>query len=104
MMNHAKHLAPVLVRDPASALVRDLRDSAKSPADQSTAAAWWARNPHFQTTLGRLGRSRHLVTFRREVLTTPDDDDLVLDHVDGPPSAPRVLLLHGLEGDRKSVV
>ncbi len=66
-------------------------------------APWWARNPHFQTTWGRLGRSRRLVTFRREVLTTPDDDDLVLDHVDGPAGAPRVLLLHGLEGSSYSV-
>jgi predicted alpha/beta-fold hydrolase len=64
---------------------------------------WWARNPHIQTTWGRLGRSRRLVTFRREVLTTPDDDDLVLDHVDGPAGAPRVLLLHGLEGSSYSV-
>jgi uncharacterized protein len=43
------------------------------------------------------------VTLRREVLVTPDDDDLVLDHLDGPPSAPRVLLLHGLEGSSNSV-
>jgi predicted alpha/beta-fold hydrolase len=66
-------------------------------------AAWWARNAHFQTTLGRIGRRRHQVTWRREVLITPDDDDLVLDHLDGPPSAPRVLLLHGLEGSSNSV-
>jgi uncharacterized protein len=43
------------------------------------------------------------VNLRREVLTTPDDDDLVLDHLDGPASAPRVLLLHGLEGSSNSV-
>jgi predicted alpha/beta-fold hydrolase len=66
-------------------------------------AAWWARNPHLQTTLGRIARSRNLVALRREVLTTPDDDDLVLDHVDGPAGAPRVLLLHGLEGSSHSV-
>jgi predicted alpha/beta-fold hydrolase len=66
-------------------------------------AAWWARNAHFQTTLGRIGRRRHQVTWRREVLITPDDDDLVLDHLDGPPAAPRVLLLHGLEGSSNSV-
>ena len=61
------------------------------------------RGAHFQTTWGRLGRSRNLVSFRREVLTTPDDDDLVLDHLDGPSGAPRVLLLHGLEGSSFSV-
>jgi len=70
---------------------------------EAATAAWWARNAHFQTTLGRLGRRRQQVTWRREVLTTPDDDDLVLDHLDGPPSAPRVLLLHGLEGSSNSV-
>ncbi|SRR6266700_4161017 len=70
---------------------------------KDASAAWWARNAHFQTTLGRIGRSRNLVTLRREVLTTPDDDDLVLDHVDGPAGAPRVILLHGLEGSSNSV-
>ena len=48
-------------------------------------------------------RSRRLVRFSREVLTTPDDDDLVLDHTDGPTGAPRVLLLHGLEGSAYSL-
>jgi predicted alpha/beta-fold hydrolase len=70
---------------------------------ETASAAWWARGAHLQTTWGRLGRSRRLVTFRRELLTTPDDDELVLDHVDGPEAAPRVLLLHGLEGSSYSV-
>jgi alpha-beta hydrolase superfamily lysophospholipase len=43
------------------------------------------------------------VSFEREVLTTPDDDDLVLDHMAGPADAPRVVLLHGLEGDSGAV-
>ena len=71
--------------------------------EKSEGAAWWAPGAHFQTTWGRLGRSRRLVAFRREILTTPDDDDLVLDHLDGPAGAPRVLLLHGLEGSSYSV-
>ncbi len=50
-----------------------------------------------------MARSRHLITFRREVLTTPDDDDLMLDHTDGPDGSPRVLLLHGLEGSAHSL-
>jgi predicted alpha/beta-fold hydrolase len=64
---------------------------------------WWIRGPHLQTVWARLARSRHLVTFEREVLTTPDDDDLVLDHTDGPAGAPRVLLLHGTEGSSFSL-
>jgi len=44
-----------------------------------------------------------LITFAREVLTTDDDDDLVLDHTVGSPESPRVLLLHGLEGSAYSL-
>jgi predicted alpha/beta-fold hydrolase len=65
--------------------------------------AWWIPGAHLQTVWARLARSRRLITFRREVLTTPDDDDLALDHVDGPAGAPRVLLLHGLEGSAHSL-
>ena len=56
-----------------------------------------------QTIWGRYGRPSNLVSFEREVLTTPDDDELVLDHVAGPATAPRVLLLHGLEGHSRAV-
>jgi uncharacterized protein len=40
---------------------------------------------------------------RREVLETPDGDELLVDHVDGPAESPRVLVLHGLEGSSYSV-
>lgn len=40
---------------------------------------------------------------RREVLETPDGDDLVVDHVEGPEGSPRVIVLHGLEGSSNSV-
>jgi predicted alpha/beta-fold hydrolase len=66
------------------------------------AAGWWIRGAHLQTAWARLFRSRRLVTFEREVLATPDGDDLVLDHAPGPPGSPRVLLLHGLEGSAHS--
>lgn len=73
--------------------------------------AWWVPGPHAQTIWGSLTRSRRLVRFRRELVETPDGDELVLDHVHGPdgPHAngprivPRVLLLHGLEGSSYSV-
>jgi predicted alpha/beta-fold hydrolase len=65
-------------------------------------AGWWIRGAHLQTAWARLVRSRRLVTFDREVLATPDGDDLVLDHAAGPAAAPRVLLLHGLEGSSHS--
>ena len=57
---------------------------------------------HVQTFWGRLTRPRLLVPLRREVLPTPDGDELVLDHLDGPAGAPRVVLLHGLEGSAHS--
>ncbi|HET7435750.1 MAG TPA: alpha/beta fold hydrolase [Thermoanaerobaculia bacterium] len=68
--------------------------------------AWFLRNPHAQTVWGRLWRPRRLVPMRREVLITPDDDELVLDHVDAPVTASEplhFLLLHGLEGSSRSV-
>jgi len=58
---------------------------------------------HVQTFWGRLTRPRLLVPLRREVVPTPDGDELVLDHLDGPAAAPRVVLLHGLEGSAHSV-
>jgi|SRR6185312_929019 uncharacterized protein len=63
---------------------------------------WWLRGPTGQTLWARLVRSRHPVRFEREVLTTEDDDDLVLDHGTGPAGAPRLLILHGLEGSAHS--
>src|SRR4051794_31035861 len=78
--------------------------TARSPrTDGGARPAWWARGPHLQTIWGRLGRSSSLVSFEREVLTTPDGEDLVLDHVTGPTRSPRVLVLHGLEGSSQSV-
>src|SRR5881296_1910770 len=44
--------------------------------------AWFIRGPHLQTIWGRLARPRQMVHLRREVLVTPDDDDLVLDHLE----------------------
>jgi uncharacterized protein len=67
------------------------------------AAPWWLPGAHLQTAWARLVRSRRLITFSREVLTTPDDDDVILDHTAGPPGSPRVLLLHGLEGSAHSL-
>jgi predicted alpha/beta-fold hydrolase len=66
-------------------------------------AGWWARGGHLQTIWGRYGRAGGLIKLEREVLTTPDDDDLALDHAPGPADAPRVLVLHGLEGSSQAV-
>jgi predicted alpha/beta-fold hydrolase len=67
--------------------------------------AWFLRGPHAQTIWGRLTRPRCLVNFRRETLTTPDDDEIVLDHLHAPVSGNRFrfVLMHGLEGSSNSV-
>jgi len=67
------------------------------------APAWWVPGPHVQSMWARIFRSRRLITFEREVLTTPDGDELMLDHASGPAGTPRVLLLHGLEGSAHSL-
>ncbi len=71
--------------------------------ETSFRAAWWLPGPHLQTAWGRVARSRRQVAFVREVVETPDGDELVLDHVEGPAGSPRLLALHGLEGSSYSV-
>jgi len=65
-------------------------------------APWWLRNPHAQTIWGRVLKRVPKIASRAETLVTPDGDSLELHHLDGRPGAPRVLLLHGLEGSRDS--
>jgi len=79
---------------------------ARSSMDDSTfTPAWFLRGPHAQTIWGRLSRPRRLVKLRREVLATPDGDELVLDHLVAPVREDRFryILLHGLEGSTNSV-
>ncbi|HEX7829815.1 MAG TPA: alpha/beta fold hydrolase [Thermoanaerobaculia bacterium] len=64
--------------------------------------AWFLPGPHLQTIWGRVARPRRLVQLRREVLPTPDADELILDHLDGN-SDVHFVLLHGLEGSSYSV-
>lgn len=66
------------------------------------APAWFLPGPHFQTVWGRIVRPRRLVQLRREAVTTPDGDELILDHLDGEGSL-HFVLMHGLEGSSQSV-
>jgi hypothetical protein len=50
------------------------------------------------TMWGKFFRRRVLLRSRTERLQTPDGDHLTLVRLDGPPEAPLLLLLHGLEG------
>ncbi len=65
--------------------------------------AWWLPGAHAQTVWGQLGRSRRLVAYERESIETVDGDEVLVDHLEGPTGAPRLLLLHGLEGSSYSV-
>jgi len=65
--------------------------------------AWWLPGRHLRTLWGRLGRRIPVVATRRERLDTPDGDVLELDRLDGPAAdAPRLVVLHGLEGTPQS--
>ena len=52
---------------------------------------------------GRLTRSRRLVPLRREIVSTPDGDELALDHLDASDPPLHLVLMHGLEGSSRSV-
>jgi len=65
--------------------------------------AWWLPGGHAQTIWVRACRPPRTYGYEREVLPTPDGDELMLDHAAGPPGSPRVLLLHGLEGSAHSL-
>ena len=65
--------------------------------------AWFLRGPHAQSIWGRLVRPRRRVALRREVLQTPDGDELVVDHLDAVSAKAHFILLHGLEGSTNSV-
>lgn len=69
------------------------------------APPWWLRNPHAQTVWRVMTRRQRMVALRRELVTTPDGDELVLDHLEAipQPGTPHLILLHGLEGSSYSV-
>jgi predicted alpha/beta-fold hydrolase len=65
--------------------------------------AWWIPGPHVRTLWGRFVRRPPVVHTRREQWETPDGDVLDIDRLDAPhPDAPRLILLHGLEGTARS--
>jgi predicted alpha/beta-fold hydrolase len=64
--------------------------------------AWWLRNAHLQTLWGKFARRFPSVRTTRECLTAPDGDSIEVHHLLADEFAPRVLLLHGLEGSARS--
>lgn len=57
---------------------------------------------HFQTLWGAVLRPVDPPPLRRQRLETPDGDFIDLDWADGPPGAPLLIVLHGLEGSSRS--
>jgi predicted alpha/beta-fold hydrolase len=65
--------------------------------------AWWVPGRHAQTLWGRIFRRAPTVPTRLERWDTPDDDELEVHRLDAThPEAPRLVLLHGLEGTIRS--
>ncbi len=64
--------------------------------------AWWVRGGHAQTLWGKFFRRRPTLPLRLERWDTPDGDFLDVYRLDGPPDAPRLFFLHGLEGTIRS--
>lgn len=63
--------------------------------------AWWLPGPHLQTLWAALARRKIKLPIRNERLELPDGDFLDLAWV-GNGSGPRVLILHGLNGNINS--
>jgi predicted alpha/beta-fold hydrolase len=77
--------------------------SEDDPAAGDFRPLWWLPGAHLQTVWRTVTHRRPLVPVRRERLETPDGDELWIDHLDGPASSSRLLILHGLEGSSYSV-
>src|SRR5258705_931142 len=64
--------------------------------------AWWIPGGHLQTLWGKLFRRQAPAPTVLERWDTPDGDFVELHRLHADPGAPRLLLLHGLEGTVRS--
>lgn len=64
-------------------------------------APWWLPDAHSQT-IWPVFVKEPLPNYRRERWDTPDGDFIDVDWIEGPPSAPCLVLFHGLEGSSRS--
>lgn len=63
---------------------------------------WWLSGQHLQTIYPATWMPVPNVSYRHEKWSTPDEDFIELDWVDGPATKPLVILFHGLEGSSNS--
>ena len=68
----------------------------------SFAPAWWCRNTHLQTIAATF-RPSPPVPLTRVRWELPDGDFLDIDELAAGPSAPRLIVLHGLESSSRAV-
>jgi predicted alpha/beta-fold hydrolase len=80
-----------------------------SPSDQRRMSreviyspAWWIPGGHLQTLWGKFFRRQTPAPTTFERWDTPDGDFIELHRLSAEPGAPRLLLLHGLEGTIRS--
>lgn len=76
-----------------------------APGDFFYRAPKWLPGGHAQTIWAALAARRVVgdpPRLRRERWDTPDGDFIDVDHLDGPPEAPLLVLFHGLEGSSSS--
>ena len=73
------------------------------PREVTYRPAWWVPGAHAQTLWGKFARRTAPLSTRIERWSTPDEDFLDVLRLDPPsPGAPRLFLLHGLEGTVRS--
>src|SRR5712671_4215032 len=72
------------------------------PRDIIYSPAWWIPGGHLQTLWGKLFRRQTPAPTALERWDTPDGDFVELHRLSAGVGAPRVLLLHGLEGTVRS--
>ncbi|HSA56312.1 MAG TPA: alpha/beta fold hydrolase [Gemmatimonadaceae bacterium] len=68
----------------------------------SFSPAWWLPESHSQTLWPRFFRPRLPLPTVTETWDTPDGDEIDVVRLSAPPGAPRVLVIHGLEGSSRS--
>lgn len=76
-----------------------------APGDFFYQAPRWLPGGHAQTIWAAVAARRSqgaAPALRRERWDTPDGDFIDVDHLDGPPEAPLLVLFHGLEGSSSS--
>jgi len=74
----------------------------RRPREYTYRPAWWVPGPHGQTLWPKFFRRTPRLSLRTERWPTPDDDFVEIHRLDAEPGAPRLFLLHGLEGTVRS--